>query len=85
MGHLESIFICKPEIVERLYGKTIFFGEVLGKHSDIFCIVDPNDIQLLDVKDSTVEDLVAVFVKDVSLPYYTISGHNPLEYIDKDE
>jgi hypothetical protein len=84
MGSLEGIFISNPETVEKIFGKTIFFGEVLGKHSDIFCIIDSTDIKILNVRDSTVDDLLTA-VATSSQIYYTVSGINPLDYFENEE
>ena len=35
MGRLSGVFVAKPSEVAGAMGKTVRFGEVLGKHSDI--------------------------------------------------
>ena len=36
MGMLEGVFITTQETLNLIKGKYIFYGEVLGKHSEIF-------------------------------------------------
>ena len=32
---VETLFIAHPEDVKSLYGKTIYYGEICGKHSEV--------------------------------------------------
>lgn len=50
-GILEKIVlpIEKIETIKKyILGKTIYFGEIAGKHSDIYNSLDENDIKLID-------------------------------------
>ena len=52
-GCIDSIFKATKEEVEAAYGKTIYFGEILGKHSEIFGELEECDIKL--ISDNPVE------------------------------
>jgi len=50
-GILEQIVLPmeKIEKIKKLIlGKTIFFGEIAGKHSDIYNTLDENDIEIIE-------------------------------------
>lgn len=73
MGSLEGVFVAEKEHVEKLTesGIEVFFGEVLGKHSEIYGPIDPKDIRMITDCDNVVS-----VIKEHGLS----SGYNPLEY-----
>lgn len=73
-GDIEGIFIAEPKDINKLIGSFAYFGEALGKHSNVGCVIEQKDIKQLDVLDSTVDDLLKVIGTD-------ISGYNPLNYL----
>lgn len=77
-GDLEGIFIAEPEDINNLTGSNVYFGEALGKHSNVSCVIQEQDIKQLQVSDNTVDDLLKVIGTD-------ISGYNPLNYLEPDE
>lgn len=46
-GDLEGIFEATPEAVKDLIGKTVNFGEVLGKHSEVIVTFEEDEIIFL--------------------------------------
>lgn len=77
-GDLEGLFIAEPEQINKLIGSHINFGEALGKHSEVSCIIEEKDINQLDVLDSTVDDIIKVIGT-------SISGYNPFDYLEEEE
>jgi hypothetical protein len=75
MGSLEGIFVADPEEVKRLINsqKEIYFGEVLGKHSEISGVITEGEI-------TTVSDdpKVVKLFEDHDLS----SGYCPFDYIE---
>jgi hypothetical protein len=71
---IEGVFIAEPEQINDLIGSNVYFGEALGKHSNVGCVIAEQDIKELQVLDSTVDDLLKVIGTD-------ISGYNPLNYL----
>lgn len=62
-------------------GADVYFGEVLGKHSEVEGPIEEGDYSILDVPKSLVLALVvASGHKDAGQPWYTINGYNPLAY-----
>ena len=49
MGSLEGIFVADPQEVKQLIDseKDVYFGEVLGKHSEIFGPISENEITMV--------------------------------------
>ena len=79
-GTLEGVFIAEQNDVAKLIkeGTNIYFGEALGKHSEVSCVIKEEDIIILDVYDSTVDDLLLHIGS-------TISGYNPFDYLEEEE
>ena len=77
-GTIEGVFIAEPEEVNKLIGADIYFGEALGKHSSISCVIAKEDIKELPVLNSTITDLLNVIGSH-------ISGYNPFDYLNKNQ
>jgi hypothetical protein len=73
MGELTGVFIATDQQVNKLISSKIavYFGEVLGKHSEVFGKIDTNNISLI----SDIPDVVKV-VREHKL----VSGYNPFHY-----
>lgn len=73
MGELEGVFVAKKSHVKILIDSEmeVYFGEVLGKHSEIFGKIEKKAIKM--VSDN--EDVVKV-IKTHELE----SGYNPFEH-----
>ncbi|WP_306353687.1 hypothetical protein [Flavobacterium sp. '19STA2R22 D10 B1'] len=72
-GDLEGVFIATKKQVDKLISSKIevYFGEVLGKHSEIYGAINKKDVKLLT------EDLTAVNIVEI---YKLTSGINPFNY-----
>jgi hypothetical protein len=78
MGDLDGLFICDRAEYNAALGKTADFGEALGKHSEIFCIVDRDNMTVVSSYD---DEKIAWLERIVGAK--TISGYNPLEYLSE--
>lgn len=67
-GEVEGIFRATKEEVEDAIGKKVYFGEILGKHSEVCGTIEEGEITL--VADNPIEVQCAIE-----------SGYNPLEYL----
>lgn len=74
MGDLYGLFVADEKDVAEVVGKTIYFGEVLGKHSDVYGEVEECDFTVV-TDDQTVINILVDAMSGTSL-----SGYNPLEY-----
>jgi hypothetical protein len=74
MGNLEGLFVATEYDINNIIGKHVYFGEVLGKHSEIYGDIVKDEIIKLDLDCETVE-------KVSNLLGDTWSGFNPLHYI----
>jgi len=74
-GSVEGIFIAEEKDVKNAIGKNVYFGEILGKHSEVYGILEEKDFKKIKVSDITIKELEEV-IGD------TISGYNPLAYLD---
>jgi hypothetical protein len=73
-GELEGLFVATEEEVKAAIGSEVYFGEVLGKHSEVYGTLDEGDIRKLDVSPEAVEE-VSKFLGSCW------SGFDPLEYV----
>ena len=77
MGELEGIFVAEPQEVKRLInsGEELYFGEVLGKHSEISGVV-------------SVENFIFVTDEEEIVNFFEIhgmaTGINPLSYFEEE-
>lgn len=72
MGELEGLFKATTKEIESLIGEEICFGEVLGKHSDIYGVIEWDDIELVSDNPLT----VAIAAE---------CGYNPFYYIEEED
>lgn len=79
MGDLSGLFVTSTEELEAAYGKMVYFGEVLGKHSDICVTFDASQISIVTADEKFIEQFESVIGTG------TISGYNPFDYIYDEE
>lgn len=81
MGDLDGLFVSTQKKVDALAGKNVYFGEVLGKHSEID--VDFEDhLPEFEVKSED-REFIKKLVEVVGSE--TISGFNPVEIFEEQE
>ena len=76
MGGVSGLFISTQDEVDKAIGKEVFFGDILGKYSEINGALEESEITLIEVSDNTIKELEEKIGT-------TISGYNPLEYIEE--
>lgn len=76
-GVVEGLFIAEETDVENLIGKNVYFGEILGKHSEVFGTIDKEDFEIISNDQELCDKLSR-------LTGGTLSGYNPFEYIEED-
>lgn len=75
-GTLYGIFVEETSIVDRLYGKEVHFGEILGKHSQVSATITKENLKLI----TTRYDFISGFM-ELKLD----TGINPLDFIESGE
>ncbi len=75
MGEVEGIFIAIEKEIKEKIGEEIYFGEILGEHSDVSGILKEEDLEEIKVSENTLKEMKEVLGT-------TISGYNPLEFIE---
>jgi hypothetical protein len=55
-------------------GQEVYFGEILGKHSEVYGILEEGDIEEVKVSETTIKEMEEVLGS-------SISGYNPLNYL----
>lgn len=81
MGILSGCFTCtEAELRPFDLGKAIYFGEVLGKHSEIACVVKLGEgLEIISADQVLVDGLLERF------PSRVICGYSPVEYLAEQE
>lgn len=78
-GDLYGVFIATDEEIQSLVGKKVYFGDVFGRHSEVYGTIEQGEIILLTENTEAIKALQEACGK-------TISGHNPLQYlVEQDE
>lgn len=75
MGMVSALFVADDAEVKAAIGKEIYFGEILGKHSEISGTLNEKDLTVKSDDLAFITKLVEI-IGDA-----TISGHNPLSYL----
>lgn len=79
MGTVEGLFVTTTEELEKAYGHEIYFGEILGKHSEVAGTLDREDIEIKSDDQDFIDKLVSLLGSE------RISGYCPLDYFQEEE
>ncbi len=85
-GSLNGLFTADTNSVSKIMGEEVFFGEVLGKHSEVFGPIEECDITLVDATPGTIEELEHtlgggnVYGTIYDGTYCSLVGYNPFDY-----
>jgi hypothetical protein len=77
-GSVSSIFIATKEDVAKLIGKDVYFGEILGKHSEVYGNIKDEDIKLLTDNQEFIKQFEEILGENFS------TGYNPFDYLSDD-
>ena len=80
MGHIEGLFVACQSEVDSIMGQEVYFGEVLGKHSEINVVMSEENIRFLSDDQNFISVLIEATGGDNS-----ISGHNPFDNWEPEE
>ena len=75
MGDVNGLFIEDSDFVDSMIGYRVYFGEILGKHSEIYGNLSEDDLEVISEDQEKIEWLAEVIGSN------TISGYNPMDYI----
>ncbi len=79
MGDLEGLFITTKEVLNKALGQTIYLYDVLGKHSELEVTISSDTLTLMSEDQDKIE-----WLQQINGGFETISGLNPLEYIEEE-
>lgn len=71
-GEVNGIFVAEEENIKESLGKEVYFGEILGKHSEICGELSEEDFEVLTDDQE--------FIKKFQ-EFGCASGYNPLSYL----
>lgn len=79
MGDVEGLFVTTVDELEKAYGREIYFGEILGKHSEICGPLERDEITIKSDDQEFIDKLVSIIGSE------RISGYCPLDYFQDEE
>jgi hypothetical protein len=77
-GNVDGLFITTEQEIESIIGKSVHFGEILGKHSEIYGTIEDGEITVVSDEQDKIEWLQGIMGE-------TISGYNPFYYLQEDQ
>lgn len=77
-GCISGRFLCTSEELEKIIGKEIYFGEILGKHSEVFGTIEHDEVTLV-----TDNQVFINLAKELGVSLET--GYNPFDYLPEDD
>src|SRR5690554_1652074 len=76
-GDVNGLFVATEDEVENAIGGDVYFGEILGKHSEVRGTIERKDVTKVDIDSESV-------MKVANHLGMTWSGYNPLNYLRYD-
>lgn len=76
MGEVDGLFVTTKEELEKAYGKRVYFGEILGKYSEVYGTLDQEDIEVLSEDQIFIDQLTQLLGDH-------LSGYNPLDNLEE--
>jgi len=76
MGDVEGLFVTNTDALHNIYGKEVYLGEILGKHSEVIVKCKESNFEVLSDDKDKIEWLINITGDE------TITGINPLPYYD---
>lgn len=76
-GELEGLFVEDEKVLRASFGTRLYFGEVLGKHSDIYGTFEEEDVEKMELSSETVTEVSKILG-------VTWSGYNPMNYLSEE-
>lgn len=77
-GVVEGLFVSTPQALTQGLGQPVYFGEILGKHSDVYGRLEAGDLRI-------VTDDADFIAKLVGYLGHSVSGYNPFDYMRSDD
>jgi len=76
MGRVEALFVEDQDVVKNAVGRNVYFGEILGKHSEVYFNLEADHFKLL-----TDDQEFCKRFEELKLE----TGYNPFNYFPKGE
>lgn len=77
MGCVRGVFAASEADVQKAIGQNVYFGEILGKHSEIYGDLNEEDLTVLTDDQEFLQKAEQYGL----IPF----GYNPLKYIEGEE
>jgi hypothetical protein len=74
MGNIDGVFLASDDEIKEVIGKTVYFGEALGKHSEVEAVIEEKELTEITSNQAVIFELHR------SIEGNTLCGYNPVEY-----
>jgi hypothetical protein len=78
-GSVTGLFVTTVRDLVLSIGKEAYFGEILGKHSEVYCTLTWDHYRIISASAKDIETILSMVGCE------TISGHNPLSCLREEE
>lgn len=78
-GDIEGLFCNKESEVQAAIGKTVYLGEVLGRHSDVWFTLEEKHLKVISVDQDFINEIEYEFQST------NLCGYNPLNYLTNEQ
>lgn len=75
-GEVSGLFTCYKDQLDSIIGSEVYFGEILGKHSDVYGTLNKEDFVIKSDDQEFIKKLEEILGEG------TIQGYNPFDYIE---
>ena len=75
-GTLNGVFVEDEERVAKAIGKNVYFGEVLGKHSEVVLDLEEHHFEVMTEDQAFIHQFEKLGLA---------TGYNPFDYMEDDE
>lgn len=75
-GVVEGLFVTTQSELNKAFGQEVYFGEILGKHSEVEGVLEEHEFEIISTDKAFVEQFQSI------VGYF---GYNPLDYISEED
>lgn len=83
-GRVESLIVCTTNDINSMVGKNIHFGEVAGKHSEVYGEITSDMFEIISDSSIVIDTFLGAFETAHDHEPVTLMGISPFDYDDEE-
>lgn len=84
-GSIDGLFITTREMYDKCIGKYVYFGEVLGKHSEVDLTISEDDLEIISNDPDLISKLGDLFKGNTLCGSHLFDMVDPEQFDSEDE